>query len=107
MKALVSESLAYDVISRFTGKFSIHILPEHIQSHSVACMDTELRREFGGCAGNIAYTLKLLADEPLPVGAAGKDFRTYTKWLEEQGITREHIKVLENVYTAQAYINTD
>jgi len=107
MKALVSGSLAYDVIMRFPGKFSDHILPEQIHSLSVAFMVTELRREFGGCAGNIAYTLKLLGDEPLPVGAAGKDFRTYTKWLEEQGITREHIKVLENVYTAQAYINTD
>jgi adenosine kinase len=107
MKALVSGSLAYDVIMRFPGKFSEHILPEQIHSLSVAFMVTELRREFGGCAGNIAYTLKLLGDDPLPVGAAGKDFRTYTQWLADQGIAREHILVLEDVYTAQAYINTD
>ncbi|MGH8127221.1 MAG: carbohydrate kinase family protein [Gammaproteobacteria bacterium] len=107
MSALISGSLAYDVIMRFPGRFGDHILPERIHSLSVAFMVTELRREFGGCAGNIAYTLHLLGETALPVGAAGKDFAPYVKWLEENGIDRRYIRELDDVYTAQAFINTD
>ncbi|MDN5865257.1 MAG: carbohydrate kinase family protein [Gammaproteobacteria bacterium] len=107
MSALISGSLAFDVIMRFPGKFADHILPERIHSLSVAFMVTELRREFGGCAGNIAYTLTLLGDEAIPVGAVGKDFAPYAERLDELGINREYIKQLEDVYTAQAFINTD
>lgn len=107
MSALISGSLAYDVIMRFPGRFGEHILPERIHSLSVAFMVTELRREFGGCAGNIAYTLHLLGEKALPVGAAGKDFAPYIAWLDEIGIDRRYIRQLEDVYTAQAFINTD
>ncbi|MGH8225897.1 MAG: carbohydrate kinase family protein [Gammaproteobacteria bacterium] len=107
MSALISGSLAYDVIMRFPGRFGDHILPERIHSLSVAFMVTELRREFGGCAGNIAYTLMLLGEKALPVGAAGRDFAPYAKWLDENGIERSHILELGDVYTAQAFINTD
>ncbi|MGA7966881.1 MAG: carbohydrate kinase family protein [Gammaproteobacteria bacterium] len=107
MSALISGSLAYDVIMRFPGRFGDHILPERIHSLSVAFMVTELRREFGGCAGNIAYTLNLLGEKALPVGAAGKDFALYVEWLDENGIDRRYIRELEDVYTAQAFINTD
>ncbi len=107
MSALISGSLAYDVIMRFPGRFGDHILPERIHSLSVAFMVTELRREFGGCAGNIAYTLNLLGEKALPVGAAGKDFAPYVEWLDKNGIDRRYIRELNDVYTAQAFINTD
>jgi len=107
MSALISGSLAYDVIMRFPGRFGEHILPERIHSLSVAFMVTELRREFGGCAGNIAYTLNLLGEKAIPVGAAGRDFAPYLEWLDENGIDRHHIRELGDVYTAQAFINTD
>lgn len=107
MSALISGSLAYDVIMRFPGRFGDHILPERIHSLSVAFMVTELRREFGGCAGNIAYTLNLLGEKALPVGAAGKDFAPYVEWLDANGIDRRYIRELNDVYTAQAFINTD
>lgn len=107
MSALISGSLAYDMIMRFPGDFADHILPEQIHSLSVAFMVTELRREYGGCAGNIAYTLKLLGDEALPVAAAGADFAPYAQWLDEQGIARTYILELDDIFTAQAFINTD
>ena len=107
MSALISGSLAYDVIMRFPGRFGEHILPERIHSLSVAFMVTELRREFGGCAGNIAYTLNLLGEKAIPVGAAGRDFGPYVAWLDENGIDRRYIRELDDVYTAQAFINTD
>ncbi len=107
MSALVSGSLAYDMIMRFPGDFGDHILPEQIHSLSVAFMVTELRREYGGCAGNIAYTLTLLGDKALPVAAAGADFAPYAQWLKENGIARDHILELDDIFTAQAFINTD
>jgi adenosine kinase len=66
-----------------------------------------MRREFGGCAGNIAYNLKLLGGEPLPLGTVGKDFGPYAEWMDKLGIDRAHIKVCEDTYTAQAFITTD
>ncbi|MGH8427263.1 MAG: carbohydrate kinase family protein [Gammaproteobacteria bacterium] len=107
MSALISGSLAYDTIMRFPGHFAEHILPDQIHRLSVAFMVNELRREFGGCAGNVAYTLTLLGEKALPVGAAGRDFASYAKWLDENGIARGHILELGDVYTAQAYITTD
>lgn len=107
MSALISGSLAYDVIMRFPGRFADHILPERIHTLSVAFMVTELRREFGGCAGNIAYTLHLLGEKALPVGTAGRDFGPYLEWLDEIGIDRRFVRQLDDVYTAQAFINTD
>lgn len=107
MSALISGSLAYDVIMRFPGHFADHILPERIHRLSVAFMVEDLRREFGGCAGNIAYTLTLLGETALPVAAAGHDFGAYAEWMDANGISREYVRVLDDVFTAQAYINTD
>jgi adenosine kinase len=107
MSALISGSIAYDLIMRFPGNFGDHILPEQIHSLSVAFMVTELRREYGGCAGNIAYTLALLGDKPIPIAAAGRDFAAYAEWLDECGIAREHVLALDDIFTAQAFINTD
>ena len=107
MSALICGSIAYDNIMVFEDSFKNHILPDQIHILNVSFLVPELRREFGGCALNIAYNLKLLGEEPLPMGTAGRDFTPYQAWLEEHGIRQDHIKVLDDVFTAQAYITTD
>ena len=107
MSALICGSIAYDNIMVFEDSFKNHILPDQIHILNVSFLVPELRREFGGCALNIAYNLKLLGEEPLPMGTAGRDFAPYQTWLEGHGIGQDHITVLDDVFTAQAYITTD
>lgn len=105
--ALVAGSVAYDIIMRFSGRFSDHILPDKIHELSVAFMVDEVRREYGGCAGNIAYTLNLLGETAIPIAAVGRDFSPYAEWMDANAIARDYILELPDVLTAQAYINTD
>jgi adenosine kinase len=107
MSALICGSFAYDNIMTFQGRFRDHILPDQIANLNVAFNVAELRRDFGGCAGNIAYTLKLLGGDPVPMGTVGSDFGPYAQWMERHGIPQDHALAVENVYTAQAYITTD
>ncbi len=107
MSALICGSFAYDNIMVFQDRFKNHILPDQIHILNVAFLVPELRREFGGCAGNIAYNLKLLGGDPVPMGAVGTDFTPYDSWMMECGIPRNHLKVVDGQYTAQAYITTD
>ncbi|HEY8554415.1 MAG TPA: carbohydrate kinase family protein [Burkholderiales bacterium] len=107
MTALICGSLAYDTIMVFRDRFRNHILPDKIHILNVSFQVPQMRREFGGCAGNIAYNLKLLGGEPLPMGTAGSDFGPYAEWLDRCGIDRRYIKILEDEYTAQAFITTD
>lgn len=107
MAALISGSVAYDNIMVFRDSFKNHILPDQIHILNVAFLVPELRREFGGCAGNIAYNLKLLGDEPIPMGTVGDDFEPYELWLEQTGIRRDHIRRVPGTFTAQAFITTD
>ncbi len=107
MSALICGSIAYDTIMVFEDSFKNHILPDQIHILNVAFMVPELRREFGGCAMNIAYNLKLLGQDPLPMATAGKDFAPYSHWLETVGIRQDHIRVIDDVFTAQAFITTD
>jgi adenosine kinase len=107
MSALICGSFAYDTIMVFRDKFKNHILPDKVHILNVAFHVPEMRREFGGCAGNIAYNLKLLGGEPVPMGTVGTDFGPYAEWMDFLGIDRTHVKVLENSYTAQAFITTD
>ena len=107
MTALICGSMAYDTIMVFPDKFKHHILPEQVHILNVSFLVPELRREYGGCAGNIAYNLRLLGGEPLIMATVGKDFAPYSQWLGYCGISQEHITVLEDSYTAQAYITTD
>ena len=107
MTALICGSLAYDTIMVFRDRFRNHILPDKIHILNVSFQVPQMRREFGGCAGNIAYNLKLLGGEPLPMGTAGSDFGPYAEWLDRCGIDRRHIKIFEDEYTAQAFITTD
>ncbi len=107
MSALICGSIAYDNIMVFEDSFKNHILPEQIHILNVAFLVPEMRREFGGCAMNIAYNLKLLGQDPLPMATAGEDFAPYSDWLDNQGIRRDHIRLIDGVYTAQAFITTD
>jgi adenosine kinase len=107
MTALICGSFAYDSIMLFPDRFKRHILPDKIHMLNVSFMVPEMRREFGGCAGNIAYNLRLLGGDGLPMGTVGKDFEPYARWMDQNGIDRELLRVCEDAYTAQAYITTD
>lgn len=107
MAALICGSLAYDTIMVFPEKFRDHILPEQMHILNVSFLVPQLRREFGGVAGNIAYNLKLLGGEPLPMGAVGEDFAPYQKHLDELGISTRHVRYLTGEFTPQAFITTD
>lgn len=99
--------MAFDTIMVFKDQFKNHILPESIHKLSVAFYVPELRKEFGGTAGNIAYNLKLLNEEPVVMATVGNDFSNYFEWLNQNTINISHIKEIKNLYTAQAYITTD
>jgi len=107
MPTLITGSFAYDTIMVFHDRFANHILPEHAHILNVSFLVPELRREFGGCAGNIAYNLKLLGGEPLPMGTVGADFAPYRAWLEENGIALAHVTEIPGEFTAQAFVTTD
>ena len=107
MTALICGSAAYDNIMVFEDSFKNHILPDKIHILNVAFLVPRLRREFGGCATNIAYNMKLLGEDPLPMATVGQDFGPYREWLEAKGIRLDHIRVIDDVFTAQAFITTD
>jgi adenosine kinase len=107
MSALICGSVAYDNIMVFEDSFKNHILPDKIHILNVAFLVPKLRREFGGCATNIAYNLKLLGEEPLPMATVGQDYEPYRKRLKQLGIKQTHIRQLDNTFTAQAFITTD
>jgi adenosine kinase len=107
MPALICGSLAFDTITLFEGRFADQILPEQIHILNVSFLVPTLRREFGGCAGNIAYGLKQLGGEPLPMAAAGPDGKDYLQRFDNLGISTEFIQVVADSYTAQAIIMTD
>ena len=107
MTALICGSAAYDNIMVFEDSFKNHILPDQIHILNVAFLVPRLRREFGGCATNIAYNLRLLGGDPLPMATVGQDFEPYRQWLTRCGIRQDHIRQLDDVFTAQAFITTD
>jgi adenosine kinase len=107
MATLICGSFAYDTIMVFADRFKNHILPEKVHILNVSFQVPKMRREFGGCAGNIAYNLRLLGDEALPMGTVGEDFDSYARWMDRCGIPRTHVKVVAGTYTAQAFITTD
>ena len=107
MSALICGSFAYDTIMVFPGYFKNEILPDKVHILNVAFLVPQLRREFGGCAGNIAYNLHLLGGDARPMGTVGRDFDAYTAWMEKTGVSRKYLKSVPDAYTAQAYITTD
>lgn len=105
--ALICGSLAYDSITVFEDRFKNHILPDKVHMLNVSFLVPQMRREFGGCAGNIAFNLRLLGDVGLPMATAGKDFGPYADWMDRSGVPRDHVKVIDSEHTAQAFAITD
>ena len=107
MKTLICGSMAYDTIMVFGDRFKNHILPEQIHILNVAFLVPDMRREFGGCAGNIAYSLKLLGGEPLIMATIGDDSTPYLHRLKQLGLDATHVTPVPDSFTAQAFITTD
>ena len=107
MSTLICGSIAYDTIMVFQDQFKNHILPDKLHILNVAFLVPDMRREFGGCAGNIAYNLKMLGGEPLIMAAVGDDHAPYTARLDRLGLARTHVSVASGSFTAQAFITTD
>ena len=107
MTILVCGSMAYDTIMVFQEPFRNHILPDQIHILNVCFVVPTMRREYGGCAGNIAYNLKLLGDDPAIMATVGHDFGPYAERLDGLGLSRRHIRRMDDQFTAQAFITTD
>jgi adenosine kinase len=107
MSILICGSMAYDNIMVFPGRFKDQILPDQIHILNVAFLVPEMRQEFGGCAGNVAYNLRMLDEEPLIMATVGQDFDAYRSWLDQQQLDSRYIQQIDSTRTAQAYITTD
>jgi len=107
MSALICGSIAFDTVMVFPGRFRDHILPDKIHLLNVSFVAPEMRRNFGGCAGNIAYSLKLLGGDSHIMATVGHDFAPYRKWLEQCGLDLRYLREVASEFTAQAYITTD
>lgn len=107
MSVLICGSMAFDTIMIFHDRFKNHILPDKVHILNVSFLVPELRREFGGCAGNIAFNLELLGRKAFPMATVGMDFGPYREWMDKHGISTEFIHQSDENYTAQAYITTD
>ncbi len=107
MSTLICGSIAYDTIMVFPDHFKNHILPDKIHVLNVAFLVPEMRREFGGCAGNIAYNLQMLGGDPLMMATVGDDYQPYAKRFESLNLPLDHVKQVDNTFTAQAFITTD
>jgi len=107
MTALICGSIAFDTVMVFPGRFRDHILPDRIHLLNVSFLVPSLRRNYGGCAGNIAYNLALLGGCAAPMATVGHDFAPYRAWLRDRSVTLEHVREIEGEYTAQAFITTD
>lgn len=107
MRTLICGSIAYDTIMVFGDYFKNHILPDHIHILNVAFLVPDMRREFGGCAGNIAYTLKMLGGDPLIMATVGEDYQPYAYRLDKLRLSQAHVRQVTGTFTAQAFITTD
>jgi adenosine kinase len=107
MRTLICGSIAYDTIMVFRDRFKNHILPEQLHILNVAFLVPDMRREFGGCAGNIAYSLNMLGGEPLIMATVGDDYQPYDYRLKKLRLSQQHIRQIPDTFTAQAFITTD
>jgi adenosine kinase len=106
-KALICGSMAYDTIMVFQDQFKNHILPDKVHMLNVSFLVLQMRREFGGCAGNIAFNLKLLGDPGYVMATVGHDFSPYGEWMDRQGVPQDYIRPVASEHTGQAFITTD
>ncbi|MGI9245985.1 MAG: carbohydrate kinase family protein [Steroidobacteraceae bacterium] len=107
MTALICGSIAFDTVMVFQGRFREQILADRIHMLNVSFLVPSLRRNFGGCAGNIAYNLGLLGGRGAPMATVGHDFEPYRRWLRECGVSLEYVREVPDAFTAQAFITTD
>jgi adenosine kinase len=107
MHTLICGSIAYDTIMVFNDHFKNHILPEKIHILNVAFLVPDMRREFGGCAGNIAYNLQMIGGSPLIMATVGDDYQPYDYRLQKLNLAQTHIRPVSDTFTAQAFITTD
>jgi adenosine kinase len=105
--ALICGSIAFDTIMVFQDRFKNHILPDKIHMLNVSFLVPQMRREFGGCAGNIAYNLKLLGGRGYPMATVGRDFGLYGDWMKKQGVPMDYVRVIDDEHTAQGFVTTD
>ena len=106
-KALICGSVAFDTIMVFEDRFKNHILPDKIHMLNVSFLVPQMRREYGGCAGNIAYNLKLLGDVGYPMATVGRDFGLYADWMRQTGVPADYVQVIDSEHTAQGFVTTD
>lgn len=107
MRTLICGSIAYDTIMVFKDHFKNHILPEKIHILNVSFLVPDMRREFGGCAGNIAYNLQMIGGRPLIMATVGDDYPAYASRLQDLGLSQDHVRQVNGTFTAQAFITTD
>ncbi len=107
MRTLICGSIAYDTIMVFHDRFKNHILPDQIHILNVSFLGPDMRREFGGCAGNIAYSLHLLGGDPLIMATVGEDYQPYAYRMEKLRLSQAHVRQVPDTFTAQAFITTD
>ncbi len=107
MKIVVTGSIAFDYLMSFPGKFTEHILPEHIERISLSFLVDTMDKRRGGCAPNIAYTLALLGERPLLMATAGEDFGDYRQWLETAGVDTHLVRQMAGKFTASFFCSTD
>ena len=107
MRTLICGSIAYDTIMVFRDHFKNHILPDQIHILNVSFLVPDMRREFGGCAGNIAYSLKMLGGDPLIMATVGEDYQPYAYRMEKLRLSQTHVRQVADAFTAQAFITTD
>jgi len=107
MTALICGSLAYDTVMVFPGRFREHILPDSIHMLNVSFLVPSMKRNFGGCSGNIAYNLRLVGGKGAPMATVGTDFGVYARWLADCDVRTDHVLTIDGEFTAQAFITTD
>jgi adenosine kinase len=107
MKLIVTGSIAYDYLMSFPGKFTEHMLPEHLQRISLSFLVDSMDKRRGGCAPNIAYTLALLGERPFLMATAGQDFSEYGQWLEAAGVNTSLVRQVADKFTASFFCSTD
>ena len=107
MSIVVTGSIAYDYLMSFPGKFTEHLLPEHVQRVSLSFLVDSMDKRRGGCAPNIAYTLALLGERPYLVATAGRDFKEYDEWLQATGVDTSHVRHVPDKFTASFFCSTD
>ncbi len=107
MDIVVTGSIAYDYLMRFPGRFKEHLIPENLEHVSLSFLVEEMSRHWGGIAANIAYNLALLGQRARLMGTVGKDFADYRAWLDAAGVDTSSVIVIDSVFTASFFANTD